>query len=115
MTEAEYWYCLEVRLCHEFAGLPERRYRYFWCDGITPLLFTLDDPSPRVTGKAWICNGSKQDQWDFTLLLNRTWRSREDIQWATLLPPDDMTRWISFDEHDRYIEIDPAAAVPDPL
>ncbi len=113
MTEAEYWSCLEGRLCHEFAGLPEKRYRYFWCDGITPLLFTLDDPSPRVTGKAWICNGSKQDQWDFTLLLNRSWRSPEDIEWASLLPPPDVTRWISFDEHERYIEFDPAAAVPD--
>jgi hypothetical protein len=39
--------------------------------------------------------------------------SREEIDWAALLPPKNVTRWMSFDERRRYIEIEPAAAVPD--
>jgi hypothetical protein len=40
-------------------------------------------------------------------------RSRDQIDWASLLPPSNVTRWISFDESRRTIEIEPAAARPD--
>ena len=43
---------LEFRLCLEFAGLLERRYQYFWCDGFDPEQYALHGPSPRVTGRA---------------------------------------------------------------
>ena len=48
MGEDDFRVSLEFRLCHEFAGLPERRYHYFWCDGFVPSvegdLLTLVDP-----------------------------------------------------------------------
>ena len=113
MGEADFWVSLEFRLCHEFAGLPERRYQYFWCDGFVPNESVLDGPSPRIMGRCWICNGPQQAEWEFVLLLPGPVRSREEIDWASLLPPHNVTRWMAFDEDRRYIEIEPAVAVPD--
>ncbi len=113
MSEADFWVSLEFRLGHEFAGLPERRYRYFWCDGFEPSEYELAGPSPRITGWCWICNGPRQAEWQFALLLPRPVGSREEIDWPSLLPPPNVTRWMALDEGRRSIEIEPAAAVPD--
>jgi len=113
MSERDFWVSLEYRLCGEFAGLSERRYQYFWCDGFIPGHYLLDDVRPRISGKSWICNGPAQAEWDFTLLLPHPFESREQITWTSLLPPRNMTRWMAFDEGRRYIEIEPAVAVPD--
>lgn len=113
MDEAYFWGSLEFRLCREFAGLPQRRHQYFWCDGFAPSEYILDGPSPRITGRCWICNGPKQAEWDFALLLPGPVRSRDEINWAALHPAENVTRWMSFDEDRRYIEIEPAVAVPD--
>ncbi len=113
MDEKYFWGSLEFRLCREFAGLPERRYQYFWCDGFAPKEYILDHPSPRITGRCWICNGPAQAEWDFVLLLPGPVGSREEIDWAALHPAENVTRWMSFDEGRRYIEIEPAVAVPD--
>jgi hypothetical protein len=113
VTEDRYWLDLEYRLCREFSGLPERRYHYFWCDGFIPDEYVLDDPRPRVTGRVWICNGPNQDLWNFALLLPAKVDSRETINWASLLPADDVTCWMCFDEQQKYLEIDPAVAKPD--
>jgi hypothetical protein len=112
MDEAYFWGSLEFRVRREFAGLPERRYRYFWCDGFAPGEYILDGPSRRITGRCWICNGSRQEEWGFALLLPGPVGSREKIDWAALHPAENVTRWMSFDEERRYIEIEPA--VPDP-
>jgi hypothetical protein len=113
MGERDFWVSLEFRLCREFAGLPDRRYRYLWCDGFLPREYRVDDTRPRVSGTAWICNGPAQDEWKFALLLPSPVGSREEIDWASLLPPEGVTRWMAFDEGRRYIEIEPAVAVPD--
>ena len=113
MTEEYFWVSLEYRLCDEFAGLPERRYQSFWCDGFSPSQYVLDGPSPRITGICWICNGPKQAEWSFALLLPKPYGSREEIDWATLHPPEGVTRWMSFDERRKYLEVEPGVAVPD--
>ena len=113
VDENSFWVSLEFRLCHEFMGLPERRYHYFWCDRFIPSQYVLDGPSPRITGRCWICNGPRQAEWEFALLLPRPFGSREEIDWASLLSPSNVTRWMAFDECYRYIEIEPAVAVPD--
>ena len=46
-------------------------------------------------------------------MLPRSFKSRGEIDWASLLPPNGVTRWMGFDESRGYIEIEPAAAVPD--
>ncbi len=113
MDQKSFWSRLEFRLCLEFAGMPERRYQYFWCDGIYPQDYILDGSPPQIKGRCWICNGPHQTEWDFALILPSPVGSREEIDWAALFPAENVTRWIAFDERRRYIEIEPAVAVPD--
>ena len=71
------------------------------------------DP-PKILGKVWMCEGTKnQTEWDFALLLPKQCTNREFIVWQSLLPKNDWTKWISFDEQLKYLEIQPAVAVPD--
>jgi hypothetical protein len=114
MDEKDYWVALEFRVCREFAGMPDKYLSYHWCDGFSPGFYLLEDPPPRVTGKAWICNGPRQDEWDFTLFLPRPVSSREEIDWAALLPPENVTRWLALDFDRKLIQIEPGAVVPDP-
>jgi hypothetical protein len=46
----------------------------------------LDDPVPRIVGRAWIVEGQRQENWEFTLYLKHRYVSRADIPWE-LLPP----------------------------
>jgi hypothetical protein len=113
MNEADFWVHLEYRVCSEFAGMPEKRLQQFWCDGFIPGEYVLNGPSPRINGQCWICDGPKQAAWEFALLLPKPIRSREDIDWGTLLPSENVTHWMVCDERRQYIEIEPALAVPD--
>ena len=114
MNESEYWLRLEYRLCEEFAGLPDRRLRHFWCDGFTPQQYLLDAEPPLITGLAWISQGRHSyEQWTFVLFLDRQFSSLSEIDWASLLPAGDVTRWLAVDPVGKHIEIDPSAGVPD--
>ncbi len=111
MDEADYWARLEYRVCREFARMGQHL-RSLWCDGFIPEQYFLDDAIPRITGRAWICNGPKQDEWGFTLLLPHPVGSRDEIDWVLLLPPENATRWLSLDQRGKHIQIEPSAAVP---
>jgi len=114
MTEHEFWIRLEYRVCGEFAGMADRHLRHYWCDGFSPQQYHLDAPEPRIVGQAWIGSAPQADEWEFVLFLNRPYNSRADIDWASLLPADDATRWMAVDIPGKRIQIEPAAAVPDP-
>jgi hypothetical protein len=114
MDEHEYWSRLEFRVCREFAGMPDGKLRNKWCDGFIPSQYLVTGRRPRIVGKAWICAGSQQAEWEFTLRLPRRIKSRKDIDWAALLPAEDVNGWLSLDEERRRITIEPGAAVPDP-
>lgn len=92
--------------------MPQRWQRVLWCDGFDPHVYWLDDPEPRITGKAWIY-GAGPSMWDFTLLLPQQYASYDDVEWALLLPPDNVTRWLAVDMRRCQLEIEPAVAVPD--
>ncbi len=111
MGESDYWVHLEFRVCREFAGLSENHLRFLWCDGFIPEEYHLDGPSPCIKGGAWICNGPRQEQWEFTLFLNHPVGSRSEIEWPSLLPPENVTRWLAVDPAGKRIQIDPSAAV----
>ena len=114
MSEAKYWLHLEFAISGEFKGLPEKRLRGLWCDGIIPDQYLLNDETPRITGQAWIQNGRRGgEKWKFTLFLKRRVRSRSEINWLALLPAAAVTCWLGIDAFRKYLEIDPSAAVPD--
>jgi hypothetical protein len=113
VDEAEYWASLEYRVCREFAGMRDNHLRYLWCDGFLPARYVLDPPTPRITGTAWICNGSRQAEWAFTLLLPHPVQSPQEIAWEALLPPENVTRWLALDLMGQRIEIEPPAGVRD--
>jgi hypothetical protein len=113
VDEADYWVSLEYRVGREFAGMRENHLRYLWCDGFVPERYLLDDRPPRITGRAWICDGPRQAEWAFTLLLPNPVGSQDEIDWPALLPPENVTGWLAVDPRGKRIEIEPAAAVPD--
>jgi len=113
MSEAEFWSGLEWRICREFAGMKQGRWRNFWCDGLAAGCFDLEGSRPTIRGVAWICEGTKQEEWEFTLLLPRRFAGREAIRWEELLPRENVTRWLSVDEKGKRIEMEPAIAVHD--
>jgi hypothetical protein len=111
VTERDYWQRLEFRLCRELEGMEENSLRFLWCDGFIPQQYLVDDPDPRITGLAWICNGPRQARWEFTLLLDHTVSTREDIQWDLLLPPDEVTGWLAVDLDGHRIRLTPSHAL----
>ncbi len=115
MDEADYWGRLEYRICREFAAMQNWDLRHYWCDGLIPERYHLGDSTPRITGRAWICYGQRQqEQWKFTLFMPAPVASQDEVDWASLLPAEDVTRWLAFDPAAKCIEIEPAAAVADP-
>jgi hypothetical protein len=113
MSESDYWLALMFRVCGEFAGMSENHLRFRWCDGFIPQEYRLDAPSPCITGRAWIVDGQEQELWEFTLFLNGPVASISEIDWRSLLPPQDVTRWIAVDVPGKRIQVEPSAAVPD--
>ncbi len=113
MTEADFWVSLEVRLCRELQGMADRQHRRYWCDGLNPECYELECPAPCITGQAWICEGRNQEEWPFTFFLPARAASADAIDWAALLPPEEVTRWLTLDPYGKRIEMEPAAAVPD--
>ena len=111
MIEAEYWLDLEMRVTAEFAGIDECRRLGLWCDGFIPDAYHLQEAQARVEGTAWICAGEEQQPWRFTLLLPHGVPSLEAIDWAALLPGDDVTRWLHLDFERRHLEMEPGVAV----
>jgi hypothetical protein len=114
MEEAEFWGKLEYRICREFAGMRENRLRSLWCDGLIPVQYLLHEQSPRIEGRVWICKGSSQYEWTFTVILPHSVSARDEIPWAALVPSEEVTRWLALDQDAKCIEIEPAAAVPGP-
>ncbi|WP_406700899.1 hypothetical protein V5E97_19095 [Singulisphaera sp. Ch08] len=116
MDESNFWLMLEFRIEGETQGFADRRLRGLWCDGFLPDRYLLDDPSPRIEGRAWIGKagrGGWQELWGFTLLLAGPVASRASIPWACLFPPYDVTRWLTIDLTKKSLVIEPGVAVPD--
>ena len=114
MNEREYWKHLEFRVCRELAGMSENHLRFRWCDGFIPQQYQLEAPSPCITGRVWICDGQKQEEWEFTLLLRPPVGSPSEINWSSLLPAENESHWMTVDLALKRIEIQPSASVAGP-
>ena len=113
MNEEAFWPCLEYRVTRELSGMADDSLSSLWCDGFIPDSYHFGNVAARIEGRAWICRGRSQEEWEFALVLPRAVRTRDEIPWSSLVPPEDATRWLSIDLARRRIEVEPGAAVPD--
>jgi hypothetical protein len=111
-VEKQFWMALEFRICGEFAGFEDKVLRYHGCDGLVPEEYDLRAEEPCIRGTAF-CGSSGQERWRFTLLVGSGARSPAEIDWASLLPPEDVTGWLSPRQGERVLILDPHAAYPD--
>ena len=112
----EFWIRLEYRVGLEIDGLRGDDYRGVWCDGFAPEMFQLIGGRPTITGGVWLGKSGYrggQEHWRFSLLLPESIRGEQDIEWAAILPHDDVTGWLWLDQSRRLMKLDPAAAYPD--
>lgn len=97
MDDREFWTRLEYRICGEIVGLRGDDCRGVWCDGFDPEMFQIIDGRPTITGGVWLAKSGRQglqERWSFSLLLPERVRSEQDIDWAAMLPRDDVTGWL---------------------
>lgn len=110
MTETEFWDQLESRVTRELSDLDSPQLNRLWCDGFTATIYRLDAEQPFISGRTLICKGSKQESWEFILLLPESFSSIETIRWDSILPPQEMSRWVTLDLRNRTVRIDPSSA-----
>jgi hypothetical protein len=111
-VEKDFWIALEFRICAELAGFNDKYLRRHWCDGLIPVDYDLRADEPCIRGTAF-CGPSGQERWRFTLLIGSGANSPAEIDWTSLLPPDDVTGWLSPHPHERTMILDPRSAYPD--
>jgi hypothetical protein len=111
-TEDDYWPLIEHRARCELERMAADGFPRMRLEGLAPDLYLLDDPTtPRITGRAWLDDDPVLADWSFVLVLPTAVRSREEIQWPSLLPPLGSTLWLSVDATRRILELTPAAAI----
>ena len=54
----------------------------------------------------------RQELWDFVVYLGPA-RPREQINCTALLPPEDVTGWLSLDFETKFMKVNPFVAHPD--
>jgi hypothetical protein len=110
VNENAFWGHLEFRVCHEMDSIEEYAKQCMYCDGFEPTTIDLDARPQRISGKAWIGDGRLMEFWDFELLLPTQVSSREEIRWAELLPPEDVTAWLDVDSERKCLVVAPGDA-----
>lgn len=113
MDVKDFWTQLEFRVCREIDGLPGDDFRGLWCDGFIPDRCEICDGRMVVSGRVWMAWGSVQHQWVFMLPLPVGATCESDVNWEAILPPEDVTGWLSLDRTRRKMKVDPDAAFPD--
>ena len=102
-----------MRVSGELAGMRQRELRSLWCDGFIPDVFEVVGQRCRISGEVWMAfDQERQELWDFVVYLGPA-RPREQIDWAALLPAEDLTGWLSLDFETKFMKVDPFVAHPD--
>jgi hypothetical protein len=113
LTEREYFGHLEMRVSRELAGMRQRELQSLWCDGLIAEAFEIVGERCRMTGQVWMAFGQQRQQpWNFVVYLGPA-RSREEIDWAAMLPREDVTGWLSLDFQTKFMKVNPFAADSD--
>jgi hypothetical protein len=105
-AKRRFWKELEFRVSREMQT-PNLKRLFLWCDGFTPEQYFLDETPVRVTGSVWIgdIGSSGQEEWQFTLSLPLGTSSRTNIDWATLLPPPEVSDWLLIHPTKKELEM----------
>jgi hypothetical protein len=111
MTEDEFWGALERRICRELRGMTDNALRHMWCDGIcgpmasVPNIVRPEAGPAHMYGTVWIGKDGETPM-QFIMALPKNITSKDGIVWSTLMPPEDMTAWLSVDLKRELVEID---------
>jgi hypothetical protein len=117
MTEDEFWIELEFRICRELSGMSDAVLRLMCCDGIGGDFVRFPTYKTRG-GQAYLygtiyIGKTGQTAMEFRMALPHNITSKDDIVWSKLMPPEDMTAWLSVDYSKRkLVMIDLSRAEP---
>jgi hypothetical protein len=111
MTESEFWNALEWRIDRELRGMTDTFLRDIWCDGIRGNVVRPEAGPAYMYGTIWIGKDG-QTPMQFTMALPDNVVSKDDIAWSTLVPPEDVTAWLSVDIKRKLVAIDLSKAEP---
>ncbi|HEY7120064.1 MAG TPA: hypothetical protein VH475_25985 [Tepidisphaeraceae bacterium] len=91
-------------------------WRGLWCDGFIPEQFESVDGRMAMSGRVWMGWGDgRQESWRFVLFVAAGLTEDRDVDWAGMLPGDDVTGWLWIDRPRRVMRIDPRAARADAM
>jgi hypothetical protein len=91
----------------------QRELRGWWCDGFIPEKFVVTGKGCHVSGQVWIDNGRTQTLWNFVVLLGPSLKSFDGVDWAMLIPAEDVTGWLSLDFDNKFLKIKTYVGVRD--
>ena len=111
MTEDGFWTALEWRICRELSGMTDNALRHRWCDGVRGDIVRREAGPACMSGSIWIGKDG-QTEMQFTMALPDNIASKDGIVWSTLMPPEDMTAWLSVDLKRKLVAIDLSKAEP---
>jgi hypothetical protein len=112
MTEDEFWPALEFRICRELSGMDDKVLSGMWCDGIRGDIVRPEAGPVYMYGTIYI-GKTGQTAMEFRMTLPDNIASKDDIVWSKLMPPEDMTAWLSVDYSKRkLVMIDLSKAEP---
>jgi hypothetical protein len=113
LTERDYFGHLEMRVSRELAGMRQRELQSLWCDGFIADAFEVVGERCRMTGQVWMAFGrARQEPWNFVVYLGPA-RSRQEIDWAAMLPGEDVTGWLALDFDSKFMKVNPFVTHPD--
>ena len=111
MTEDEFWTALEFRICRELSGISDAVLRPMWCDGIRGAIVRPEAGPAYMYGTIYI-GKTGQTAMEFRMVLPDNIASKDDIVWSKLMPPEDVTAWLSVDPKRKLVMIDLSKAEP---
>lgn len=111
MTESKFWRVLEWRICHELSGMTDNALAHMWCDGVRGDIMRPEAGPAHMYGTIWIGKDG-QTAMQFTMALPDNITSKDGIVWSALVPPEDMTAWLSVDLKRKLVTIDLSKAEP---
>jgi hypothetical protein len=111
MTVDELWNGLEFRICRELSGMNDKILRRMWCDGVHGDIVRPEAGPAYMYGTIWIGQDG-QTAMEFRMTLPDNITSKDGIVWSKLMPPEDMTGWLSVDLKRKLVTIDLSKAEP---